>query len=278
MKKTLFLIVSLLLGANTFEVKADLLNIGGVRTKVYSFSNKSFDGAEQEERAMPTINEIVNNGPLNIIYVESPESKVVIQGDKELFCRVQTQNKAGSINISLEAGTYRNLWLQVVVFSPKLEGIRCTGSGNVTAENVACTKDEMDVKVTGSARVTIQKLECEHDLDLHITGSGDIRIDQITCKGLDANVTGSGNIMSKIANCEKLEASVGGSGGAKFDTFASKEADMSITGSGDIRIIDGEIPNIKARITGSGQILGTIRYNSIEQRVSGSGTIRINQK
>ncbi len=278
MKKTLFMMAALLMSAITFEAKADLLNIGGVRTKIYSFSNKSFDGAEQEQRAMQEISEIVNNGPLNIVYVESSESKVIIQGDKDLFCRVQTQYKNGAVNVSLEAGTYRNLWLQVVVYAPKLKGIKCTGSGDVIAAKVNCTNDEMNVKVTGSASVKIEELICEDDLDLHITGSGDIRANKISCKRLDGNVTGSGDIMAKNTVCNKLEATVSGSGGAKFDYISSKEASLSVTGSGDIRLIDGELQDIKARVTGSGQIMGTVKYHSIDQRVTGSGSIRINQK
>jgi len=277
MKKTLFMMAMLLLGASTFEAKADLLNIGGVRTKVYSFSNKSFDGAEQEERAMPTINEIVNSGPLNIVYIESKESKVVVQGDKDIFCRVQTHYKDGTINVSLDAGTYRNLWLQVVVYAPKLKEIKCTGSGNVLADKVTCTNDEMSVKVAGSARVIIKELVCEDDLDLHITGSGDVRTTQVTCKNLDINVTGSGNVMAENTTCEKTEVNISGSGGAKFTTISTKDADLVVTGSGDIRLLGGEAKAIKARVTGSGQITGNVQYNSIDQKVTGSGTIRISQ-
>lgn len=278
MKKTLFLMASLLLSTITFEAKADLFNIGGVRTKIYSFSNKSFDDATQEERAMQTINEISNNGPLNVVYIESEESKVIVQGDKELFCRVKTQYKDGTINISLDAGTYRNLWLQVVVYAPKLKQIKCTGSGDVLAEKVTCTNDEMSIKVTGSARVVIQDLICEDDLDLHITGSGDIKTTNINCKDLDINVTGSGDVMSENTSCKKLEATVGGSGSVKVNAIQGSNASLAVTGSGDIRLIDGEINDIKARVTGSGQILGTIRYKSVDQKVTGSGSVRINQK
>lgn len=279
MKKTLFMLGALLvLGSLTFEAKADLLNIGGIRTKVYSFSNKNFDGAEQEERAMPEINEIVNSGPINVVYIESTESKVVVQGDKDLFCRVKTQYKEGSVNISLDAGTYRNLWLQVVVYAPKLKEIKCTGSGNVSADKVTCTNDEMSCHVTGSARIIIKNLVCEDDLDIHITGSGDVRTTEMTCKNLDINVTGSGNVMAEKTTCDLVKATVAGSGGAKFDNIVSKQGTFNVTGSGDIRLIDGEISMITAKVAGSGQVLGTVKYNSFDQRVTGSGSAIINQK
>ncbi len=278
MKKTLFMMAMLLMGAITFEAKADLFNIGGVRTKIYSFSNKSFDGAEQEERAMQTINEIANNGPLNVVYIESEESKVIIQGDKELFCRVNTQYKDGTISISLDAGTYRNLWLQVVVYAPKLKQIKCTGSGDVLAEKVTCTNDEMSLKVTGSAVISVKELVCDDDLDIHITGSGDVRTDKMSCKKLDLNVTGSGDVRAKNATCKKIEATISGSGGAKFEMINAEEGSMAVTGSGEIRLNDGSIGDIKARVTGSGEIRGDLKYNSLTEKRTGSGKVNIYQK
>lgn len=278
MKKTLFMMAMLLVSAITFEAKADLFNIGGVRTKIYSFSNKSFDGAAQEERAMQTIKEISNNGPLNVVYIESEESKVIVQGDKELFCRVNTQYKDGTISISLDAGTYRNLWLQVVVYAPKLKQIKCTGSGDVLAEKVNCTNDEMSIKVTGSARVDIKELFCEDDLDIHITGSGDVRTNKMSCKNLDLNVTGSGDVITQNTNCQKLEATISGSGGAKFEMINAKEAVLAVTGSGEIRLNDGSIDDIKSRVTGSGEVRGNLKYNSLTEKRTGSGRISIIQK
>ena len=64
MKKSLFTSALFLIGALTATASADnLLNIGGIRTKIYSFSTKSFDGAARESRAMPNITGISNNSP-----------------------------------------------------------------------------------------------------------------------------------------------------------------------------------------------------------------------
>lgn len=278
MKKAFSILAAFVLAATSFQANADIFNIGGVRTKIYSFSNKSFDGAEQEERAMPLITEISNNGPLNVVYIESEESKVIVKGDKELFCRVQTQYKDGTVGIQLEAGTYRNLWLQVVVYAPKLNAIKCTGSGNIKAEKITSVAQEMGIKVTGSATIDINQLECQNDLDLHITGSGDIRIKQTSCRDLDINITGSGDVMAQQTKCANLDTKVGGSGGVKFDNITSGNATLGVTGSGNIKINEGELSTIKARVTGSGEIFGNVKCDSMDQKTTGSGSIHLNRK
>ena len=276
MKKSLFTSALFLIGALTATASADnLLNIGGIRTKIYSFSTKSFDGAARESRAMPNITGISNNGPLNIVYIESDKSEVIIEGDKELFCRVQTQYKEGVLNVSLDPGTYRNLWLQVVVYAPSLNSIKCTGSGNVKADKVSSPAGEMDIKVTGSAVVNIGQLNCANDLDMHISGSGDIRTDNIACRDLDINITGSGNIFANKTVCKELECTVVSSGGAKFTEIESSEADLKVTGSGEIALKSGEVKVIKARVTGSGSITGDVKHTAIEQKTTGSGIINL---
>lgn len=274
MKKALFLCAYLLMGATTFTAKADLFNVGGVRTNIYSFSNKSFDGAKSESRSMPTITSISNNGPLNVIYIESDKSEVIVMGDENLFCRVQTKYKNGELNISLESGTYRNLWLQVVVYGPQLNQIKCTGSGDVKAEKVKSDAAEMSLKVTGSAVISIDKLECSRDLDMHISGSGDVRVKEATCQLLDINVTGSGDVKAGSVKYIKMDADVAGSGGIKIDNVEGNEAELDVKGSGDIRLNNGSTKYIKARVLGSGSIIGNVKSESIDQNTKGSGTIK----
>lgn len=270
MKKPLLFIAALLVSAITFESKADIFNIGGVRTNIYSFSNKSFEGAESETREMPTISGISNNGPLNIVYIESEKSEVVVMGEKALFNRVQTQYKNGVVNVSLEAGTYRNLWIQVVVYAPSLNSIKCTGSGNVKAAKVTSDAEEMSVKVTGSAIITIDQLTCSRNLDLHISGSGDIRTKETTCQLLDINVTGSGDVIAQNTKFFNMDANITGSGGIKFTDSEGNEADLIVKGSGDIKLEGGNIKYVKAKVLGSGSIVGDIKYDYLDCKKGGN--------
>ena len=257
-------------------ISADIFNFGGVRTTIYSFSNKSFEGAEQEVRPMGTITAINNNGPLNVMYVEGDKNEVVVRGDKDLFNRVQTQWKDGAVNISLEPGTYRNVWLQVVVYAKSINSIRNTGSGNFKAEKITSEAPELGLKVTGSGTISIGEVNCSRDVDLHISGSGDIAVKEIDCKDLDLDVTGSGDIKVTDVKFVDMDADVRGSGGIKLSNVDGKTADVNIAGSGNIKFESGSINFIKARIAGSGCIIGNVNHKSLEQKTAGSGYIKFN--
>lgn len=275
MKKAFYLLAALLMGVATFESKADILNFGGVRTKIYSFSTKSFEGAESEVRAMPQISGISNNGPLNVVYIESDKNEVVVMGDKGLFNRVQTKYKDGTINISLEPGTYRNVWIQVVVYATSLNEMKCTGSGDIKAETVTSNAEEMLIKVTGSAVIAVDKLNCNRNLDCHISGSGDIRVKDMTCQLLDIDVTGSGDVIAQKAKFFNMDADVTGSGAIKLVESDGNDADLNVKGSGDIKLEAGFIKYVKARVMGSGAISGAVKYDSLDQNIKGSGSIRL---
>lgn len=278
MKKILKISALLLAGMLCWQpVSADLFNFGGVRTNIYSFSNKSFEGAESETRSMGPINGISNNGPLNVVFIESDKNEVIVKGDKNLFCRVQTQYKDGIVNISLEPGTYRNVWLQVEVYGKTLNTVHCTGSGNFKAESIKTDAEEMGVKVTGSGVITIGTLTCSRDLDMHVSGSGDIMLKKVECKDVDIDVTGSGNVMASEISFVDMDADVRGSGDIKLENIQGNATDMAIAGSGCIRLLGGSINFVKARIAGSGEIKGHIKYKSIEQKTAGSGCIHLTQ-
>ncbi len=273
MRLSLCVIIGL---AGCLSMSAAIFNFGGVRTTIYSFSNKNFEGSEQEVRPMGTITAINNSGPLNVLYVEGDKNEVVVRGDKELFNRVQTQWKEGVVNISLEPGTYRNVWLQVVVYAKSLNSIRSTGSGNIKAERITSEAPELGLKVTGSGTISVDKINSSRDVDLHISCSGDISIKEITCKDLDLDVTGSGDIRVAEVKYTDMDADVRGSGGIKLSNVDGQTADINIAGSGTIKLESGNISFIKARIAGSGCIIGNINHKSLEQKTAGSGYIKLN--
>ena len=275
MKNFLRLSIAIIIGlASCLSMSAAIFNFGGVRTTIYSFSNKSFEGAEQEVRPMNTITGINNSGPLNVSYIEGDRNEVIVRGDKELFTRVQTQYSDGVVNISLEPGTYRNVWLQVVVYAKSLNSVRNTGSGNFKAQQITSEAPELGIRVTGSGVVKVEKLICSRDIDLHVAGSGDIDIQDIACKDLDLDVTGSGNITATNSKFVDLDADIRGSGDITLRNVDGETADMNIAGSGCIKLESGNVNYIKARIAGSGCIYGKVTHKSIEQKTAGSGYIK----
>ena len=86
-----------------------------------------------EERDVNSFSSLSTSGPYNVYYVQSPTSRVVIEGKKEFVEKLITEVKGGNLNVRLQDGTYRGLVLKVTVYSPVLDGIRISGSGSFIA-------------------------------------------------------------------------------------------------------------------------------------------------
>lgn len=109
-------------------------------------------------------------------------------------------------------------------------------------------------------------------LNLTLSGSGSIKLDDLKSERLKANVSGSGNVEVKgDGTAEDLGVNISGSGSFKGENFKSQDVTVRISGSGNA-YIDCE-NSLIARILGSGSIFykGNPR---IDQSVGGSGKVK----
>lgn len=125
---------------------------------------------------------------------------------------------------------------------------------------------------------------------LSISGSGDVRVDQLTSSKFTTSISGSGDVAIKNLIADTVKVSISGSGdfsaGGKV-----KSLEASIAGSGDLRTGKLEANNVKISIAGSGDALvwarealavsvagsGDVRYYgdpSVSQSVAGSGSLK----
>ena len=152
--------------------------------------------------------------------------------------------------LSLEPGTYHDLWLKVLVHAPRLYAIHQNGSGNITSD-IINHAPEVDIATSGSGDIHVKGIDCQN-VRMQISGSGGITTDEVAAEKARLTVNGSGSILLSRVNLEELDASTHGSG--------------NIT-------VDGTATNVEASITGSGSITGKLAHKSIHSSKSGSGII-----
>ncbi len=202
----------------------------GRSVSILSFSSKAYDNAPKKEIKVKNFNSITNEGPLQIYYAYADKPAVVLEGDTALFNKVQTKQEGSSLTISMQPGTYHNLWLRITIYSNDIKEINQTGSGDIICKT----------------------LKLGHDLDLNEVGSGDIRINQLICDELDAEVCGSGSIYINNIKANEADLNIIGSGSTEINGSITK-VDADVTGSGSIY---GNLSyqKIKENKTGSGDI------------------------
>jgi hypothetical protein len=90
------------------------------------------------------------------------------------------------------------------------------------------------------------------DLDLSVSGSGNIDLKSSATNSINAKVSGSGNIDCSSISSKDVEAKLSGSGNIKV--YASNSIDAKISGSGNV-YYKGDVQNISTKVVGSGKVL-----------------------
>lgn len=181
-----------------------------------------------QTRDLETFSSIEASGAFDIeITVGEPQS-VTITFDDNLIDRVTADVRRGTLRLGSE-GSYLSKHACVVVITvPALDGFESTGSGDVRIENLIA--DTFECRLTGSG--SIYALGSVDELDLEISGSGDIDARDLKARDVYARVSGSGNI--DVHALESISGRVSGSGDIYY-YGDPKHTNVRVSGSGTIR-------------------------------------------
>lgn len=140
--------------------------------------------------------------------------------------------------------------IEIYVSVPEIEGLSVSGSGDIIAGD----------------RITSRRMS------LAVSGSGNIKLDELHTDQVKASVSGSGGLeIGSGGMAEEFEASISGSGSVKAADFEAKNVEVHVSGSGNCSI--HAVETLKARVAGS----GSVYYSGspqIDSSVSGSGRVR----
>ena len=227
-----------------------------------------------EERSLQEFDAVSTSGTYNVHYVQSRSSKVVVEGKKEFVSQLITEVSGKTLRIKLKDGTYKGLVLKVTVYSPVLDGIRISGSGNFIEHGPHHSTGNIDFSLSGSGGLKAESIDCK-SFSAKISGSGSINVPSVKGTDLNFRISGSGSVNVGSARAGgNMSMSFSGSGSGKVDKAdVTGTLDLSISGSGNIDV-NGRVGSVTARTSGSGNIHGNLKYGSIDTHTSGSGRVR----
>jgi len=184
----------------------------------------------------------------DVFYTPGNTHEIRIEGESRDVEDLKTVVKNGFLQVKYNDWRTRRSKLTIYITSKELEAVKISGSVQFKSGE-PITADEMELAMSGSGEILFEKLEAD-EVDVKISGSGDIELLNGSADELDTKISGSG----------KLNA----------ETFQVSEFSAAISGSGNIRITVKEELDVK--ISGSGKVYyhGTPRVNSIS---SGSGKV-----
>jgi len=213
----------------------------------------------KEIRKVEPFTRLSFNIPGDVIIKQGETQSVELQGDAELLSKIKTEVTGDKLVIGNKTKWNFNdrdkTKTKVYITVASIKEINISGSGDLTTDG---------------------KFLCEN-LDLKISGSGNIKFEGTINGDLEASIAGSGDFVFK-GTCRNAHSNVSGSGNMKLDINVEEEIKLRIAGSGDIKM-EGKAKTFDAKVSGSGNIHGAgFAVTKADVDIAGSGDVSIDVK
>jgi hypothetical protein len=231
MKKTVFIAVTFLL---TISSTAFIYGQSG----------------DKDTRNLTGFTKVSFGVPGNLYIRFGSDYKVVLEGDKDFLADIETEVSGGRLVIKKDNWTQNNNKKVIVnITMPSVEGLGVSGSGQAEISD-AVKSGDLDLRVSGSGKLLVNDITADN-LDCGISGSGDILIRGTgTVADAEISISGSGSYSGESLKINSAEISISGSGSCFCNVTETLEAHVS--GSGNVTYVGN--PRIDARVSGSGRV------------------------
>lgn len=217
-------------------------------TASFLFTVISVSAQKTEDRNVGTFTSI-SMGISGDLYVsQGLNPKLTIEADADILALIITEVKNDDLKIRFSQNRVKSkIPIRIWVTTAKIDGLYLSGSGNIITESTIKTK-EIELKLSGSGNINMKDLSCD-EVDAAISGSGNIDVAG-TAEELSIAISGSGNCNADELKTRETDVKISGSGNCKVN--AEKELTVAVSGSGSV-FYEGN-PIIDASISGSGKI------------------------
>lgn len=200
-------------------------------------------------RTVADFDKITVSGSFNVTLIKGKSRTVNIEASSNLMEAIETEVKNGLLKIKFKKGwnirTYKKITITVTFET--ISAISLSGSGSITSADEIISNN-LDLKVSGSGNMKLKLFTDQ--LTTAISGSGDLKLlGESTI--FNCTISGSGNLNASDLKATVTNAKVSGSGNVKVQ--ALEEIHAKVSGSGNI-LYTGNPRIIKANSNGSGSI------------------------
>ncbi len=183
----------------------------------------------------------------NVYLTQGNRQSVEVEADENLIDLLDTDVSGGEWDIEFDDCIVSYERFDIFITLPEIRSITSTGSGNIRGENDFLV-DDIELKITGSGDIDVA-LQAD-DLEARISGSGDMDIEG-ECDDMELKISGSGDYNAFSLDALTADITISGSGDA--EVYVEDYMDVRITGSGDVYFKGN--PDIDVDITGSGDVI-----------------------
>jgi len=184
--------------------------------------------AKTEERDVAAFKRIQIDGGAKVKIDVGPQHKqsLSVEADDNILPLIETSVNGDTLLITSKQSISPKVGVKLTITVPALDGVKVNGSGDITANGIAATQFDVDIRGSGDVKLA----GTADALSVKISGSGDVDATRLTTADATVHVSGSGDV--------------------KVD--ATKTLDVHISGAGDVRYLGD--PQVTKQIMGSGSV------------------------
>lgn len=262
-KKALFVLIVFALTLSACTVY-DLNQIG---------NNKTINGSGNvitEKRDVQNFDRVDLKGIGNLTITQGNEESLTITADENLMQYITSKVVNGTLEIGMEPNISltpsRKIEYKLEVKS--VSGIQLSGFGNIESESLS--GKDLEVILSGSGDINIGTIEGD-SLLVRLSGFGNFHSKSIKSKTPTIEITGSGDINVEELEADDLAVKISGFGNA---ILAGKvlTQDVQILGSGDYEAENLESNSAVVKITGFGNPTVSVK-DELNVTITGSGNL-----
>ena len=231
-------------------------------------------GQSRHTKNVDTFTKISFRVPGKLYLRQGSPQKVEIEGSKDALEETVVKVEGSRLVIGRE-GKWSN-WsfgredeVNVYVTVKDIEGISVSGSGDIIGETAIVSR-QLELNVSGSGNLKIEA-EVSGDMEADVSGSGDLFV-KGRCASLSSDVSGSGKVNATLTIANRANFGISGSGKVEASGSAS-DVKVSISGSGKVLASNLETRSCNVRISGSGDVEIAVK-DEIDANITGSGSVR----
>jgi hypothetical protein len=220
--------------------------------------------------ALSNFDKVAVQNDAHVTYIADSVFSVIVNAQQDMLDRMNVVVNGRELKISYKWGItiVKHEPINITVHAPAFKGAEVTGSGSINVPS-PFKPASLDINVTGSGNVFLNEI-ITSTTNIDVNGSGDVEIGNLETASCSLDVSGSGDILLAGGKISTMDARVSGSGFIEAQNLPCSTATANTTGSGKITIF--VLAKLIARISGSGNIF--VKGDpTIDQSISGSGKI-----
>jgi hypothetical protein len=185
----------------------------------------------------------------DVAYTQDSIYKVEITGQKNIVAVMDVKVENGELKIDFK----RNVWdhndLSIVVHSPNMNQLKISGNGNINVLNTI-NENNLDLTISGTGNISIATASLQ-SININLSGTGDAKINGGSCKNAYFKISTFGTIRSEFMTTTSADATVSGFGDIYVNALETLR--VNISGSGNIKY-KGK-PTVTSEISGIGKVI-----------------------